>query len=183
MGSAPGAVACDARALHGSCTPGGYRDGMLMFVYVAVAAPWSTDLAHLEIGFRRRLDTVLEALRSDGYTPVVSCTWRSAALQDVLVQLPSGTQAAGGQSCHNRVDGEGRPAATAADVWDGGLTLGLFLGDPRTMAAQVGFLRALGRHADAAGLRWGGDWHGSPSAWSAHGLGWDPAHVESGRCR
>lgn len=44
------------------------------------------------------------------------------------------------------------------------------------------FLRALGAAAKDEGLRWGGDWHGKPSAWDSHGLGWDPAHVELTPC-
>ncbi len=60
------------------------------------------------------------------------------------------------------------------------------LGDPgvhRGVERVAPFLRVLGALAHAEGLRWGGDWHGQPSAWDTYGLGWDPAHLETGACR
>lgn len=143
--------------------------------------PWSTSPDALEADFRARLDQVLVALRTQGWDPVLTCTWRSDAVQDALHQRPSTTRAAGGQSCHNGTV-DGRPAARAADVWNGGLDLGVIAGDPDAMATQVPFLRALGDAARRQGLRWGGDWHGQPSGWDTWGLGWDPAHVERGPC-
>jgi hypothetical protein len=155
---------------------------LVLLVAAAFASPWSSDPEDLNPRFRARLDRVLGALRAEGYQPSLSCTWRSPELQDLLAGTGRATQAAGGQSCHNRTDADGRPAATAADVWARPLDLLLMLGAPARLASEVAFLRRLGVHARAEGLRWGGDWHGRDSVWSAWGLGWDPAHVEMGPC-
>jgi len=143
--------------------------------------PWSAELDALAPPFRARLETVLAALRADGWDPVVTSTWRSDEVQGVLHQLPATTRATAGRSCHNgSIDGQ--PAARAADVWQGGLALGVVAGVPSALEAQVPFLRALGAEARRAGLRWGGDWHGRDSVWDTWQLGWDPAHVELGPC-
>jgi len=102
-------------------------------------------------------------------------------VQDLLYEVGGGaTRARGGQSCHNHTVG-GEPASWAADVWDGGLSLGLMVGDHEALAAQVPFLHALGVAARAEGLAWGGDWS-RRAPWSELGLGWDPAHLEDRRC-
>ena len=102
-------------------------------------------------------------------------------MQDLIYEVAPGrsTQARGGQSCHDK-EHDGTPAALAADLWPHALDLRTLLGEPDPR--DVPFFRALGVAAKAEGLRWGGDWHGRASSWDAHGLGWDPAHVELGRC-
>jgi peptidoglycan L-alanyl-D-glutamate endopeptidase CwlK len=145
-------------------------------------ALWSTALTDLEPGFRARVERLLTRLRARGHDPVVGTTWRDPRAQDLLYALGGSTKAAGGKSCHNKVDAAGRPAARAIDLWSAPVDPGLVLGLPDRLAQEVPFLRDLGDLARAEGLRWGGDWRGRESVWSAHGLGWDPAHVELGRC-
>lgn len=43
---------------------------------------------------------------------------------------------------------------------------------------QADFYRALGRAAEARGLRWGGSWRRRDPTWARCDLGWDPGHVE-----
>ncbi len=156
---------------------------MLLAVATAFAIPgWSSSLDTLDHPLRSKLTAVLAALREEGFTPTLSNTWRSPAIQDVLARVGSATEASGGQSCHNHLDSDGQPASRAADIWNRPLDLRLMLGVESRLLQELAFLRALGRHAHAEGLRWGGDWHGHASAWTPHGLGWDPAHVELGRC-
>lgn len=140
-----------------------------------LAAAWSTSLADLDPAFAAEVDDLITTLEAAGFHPVASCTYRSPEVQDLLFRVGTATQAKGGESCHNQ--------RLAVDLWDGGLSLGLITGDAATMQAQTPFLRALGAAAHAAGLRWGGDWHGHTSAWDSWDLGWDPAHVEARRCR
>ncbi len=156
---------------------------MLAVLALAAAAPWSTETTDLDPAFRARVERVVTALERRGFTPHVGTTWRDPRVQDALFALGRSTKAAGGQSCHNVVDADGRPAARAIDLWNAPMGLDLLLGTVERLAAEAPFLHALGVEAKREGLRWGGDWHGRPSAWDAYGLGWDPAHVEMGRCR
>ncbi|MES2641010.1 MAG: hypothetical protein V4850_16080 [Myxococcota bacterium] len=155
---------------------------MLLLVPLALGSAWSTDLQDLDPAFRVVIDRVMTTLRSRGFTPHVGTSWRSPELQDLIFAVGKSTQAAGGESCHNHVDAAGKPAARAVDLWNAPVDLRLFTGATSRLEAEAPFLRALGEVARAEGLRWGGDWHGQPSAWDPYGLGWDPAHVEVRGC-
>lgn len=89
---------------------------LVLLAAAALASPWSSDPDDLHPRFRARLERVLGALRAEGYQPSLSCTWRSPELQDLLVGTGRATQAAGGQSCHNRTDVDGRPAPRLGGV-------------------------------------------------------------------
>lgn len=156
---------------------------MLLAIALAAAAPWSTDPADLDPAFRARVERVIAVLEGRGYTPHVGTTWRDPRVQDAIHAVGNATNAAGGQSCHNVVDAAGRPAARAIDLWNAPMGLDLFFGATERLAAEAPFLKALGEAAKREGLRWGGDWRGRESAWAAFGLGWDPAHLETGACR
>ena len=156
----------------------------MVFIVATVLAmdpPWSNDLADLDPGFRSTVVRLIDALGNQGFHPVPGCTFRSADAQDLIYRVGNATQARGGQSCHNWMV-DGKPASLAVDLWEGGLSAGIFLGLESSLAEQVPFLHALGKAAAAAGLPWGGNWKGHPSAWTSWGLGWDPAHVEDPRC-
>jgi peptidoglycan L-alanyl-D-glutamate endopeptidase CwlK len=158
---------------------------MFLLVPPTLAAPaWSSDLADLDPAFRARVDRVVSRLVTAGYAPVASCTFRSADTQDLLYGVAPGvaTRAKGGQSCHNHAAADGSPAAWAADLWNGGMNLGILAGLSYALDAQVPFLRALGAAARAEGVAWGGDWSHRPGPWADRGLGWDPAHLEDRRC-
>jgi hypothetical protein len=168
--------------MHGICTIDGYSKGMLLWVSLAAASPWSTDLADLDPAFRVTVERVMSALAAKGFTPHVGTSWRSPEVQDLLLAIGTSTKVGGGKSCHNRVDAAGRPAARAVDLWNAPLDLSLVVGTAARLEAEAPFLRALGVLARTEGLRWGGDWRGHPSVWDAYGLGWDPAHLEVRGC-
>ncbi len=155
---------------------------MLLFVPLSFATPWSTTLADVDPVLRRKIDALIVALTAQGFTPTVSNTWRAPEVQGLLQLGGRATKAGPGESCHNHVDAAGAPASRAVDLWSRPMDLPLVLGASERLAEEAPFLRALGVEAHRLGLRWGGDWHGHPSAWNAWSLGWDPAHVELGRC-
>jgi hypothetical protein len=141
-------------------------------------------VAHLDPRFRKKVDAVFGALRERGYEPRVRSAWRSPDRQDFIYDYgklrqhwlgggPS-TQARGGRSCHNQVDGDGRPASRAIDVFARGV---------KTTKAKARFYKALGEEAKKRGLVWGGDYKKRNKVWKRHGLGWDPAHIQMPRCR
>lgn len=145
---------------------------------------WSLD--NLEPKFRTKVDRVLDELREDGFHPRVASTWRSPDRQEFIYErgrlrqrvfggAPS-TQVRGGMSCHNTVELKDRtePAALAIDVMPGK--------SRRTSAEKAKFFRALGKAAEREGLLWGGRWKRSNATWAAHGLGWDPGHLQSRLC-
>jgi hypothetical protein len=165
-------------------TTPGYGTDMLVLIASALAAPpsWSMDLADVDSDLRDNVDRVMLRLRARGFDPRASCTFRSSEVQDTLFAFGGSTKARGGQSCHNHTS-HGEAASWAVDLWDGGLGLGLVAGRAEAMDAQVPFLNALGDEGRAEGLVWGGTWRGRSSAWTARGLGWDPAHLQDSRCR
>jgi hypothetical protein len=155
---------------------------LLLLALLAVAAASlrameRTDIAALHPDLRDPIQAVIARLESEGHTVRISATWRSPVRQEIIFHLSQlsqrlgrgpGTTLRGGRSCHNqRLDGE--PAAAAADLRGSRLL---------TISQQADFYKALGRAAKAKGLRWGGDWKHKNPIWAAHGLGWDPGHIE-----
>ncbi len=142
----------------------------------------SVSLDSLDPDFRARVQKVVLGLHKRGYSPRVVSSYRSPMRQDVIftastvsrfVGRGTYTQVSGGQSCHNHeVDGDA--AALAIDITDP---------HADTMRAKATFYKALGAEAKKAGLAWGGNWKRSNRAWRRYGLGWDPGHIESRRCR
>lgn len=151
----------------------------------------TSNFSDLDPAFQKKLSRIFKNLGKKGYHPRIYSSYRSNELQTFyfsgskklrdagLVEI---TKAKGGQSCHNRVDSMGRPAATAADIW--GAPYGAFLALKLDLnfQAHVQFFRALGDEVKREDLLWGGDWTSTRSIWSSEGLGWDPAHVQMGSC-
>ena len=92
-------------------------------------------------------------------------------------------RAKGGDSCHNKQDRSGKPAATAVDIW--GKPYGAFIAWKLDIHfnEHIRFFNALGKVVADVGLEWGGRWTSQHSIWTEHGLGWDPAHIQMGRCK
>ena len=152
-----------------------------------VAESWlgksSRSLEDLDPVFRGKVQRVLDRLRRQGYQPEIMSTYRSARRQDLIFELSQvarwlgrkpWTQARGGQSCHNSVDAQGQPAALAVDILDEQRQSG---------DDSAKFYHALGKAAAAQSLGWGGRWKRSNPYWKRKGLGWDPGHLQSWRCR
>ena len=138
-----------------------------------------------------RLSRVFAELESQGYQPQITRSYRSPDMQNFYhkmtktlskLHLTSVVEATSSRSCHSRSDYKGKPASTAVDVW--GYPAGALLGTPldSSVAKHVRFFEALGEAAVAEGLVWGGKWSNQQSMWQAHGLGYDPSHLQLGRC-
>jgi hypothetical protein len=147
---------------------------------VAVDASEREDLDALHPDVSDTIQAMIDRLQSEGHAVRISATWRSPVRQEVLFHLSllterlglgPGTTLRGGGSCHNQLH-NGEPASAAADL-RGARDL--------SIDEQADFYKALGRAARAHGLRWGGSWKRKNPTWAAHGLGWDPGHVEHRR--
>ena len=148
-------------------------------------------LDHLEPEFRVQIETLIERMEGHGYRVRVESTYRSERRQDFLYRLPlygrekgvrgGFTNAPGGHSCHNSVGVDGQPASLAVDLW--GYRFGPLLSlNRRALARHAEYFEVLGEEAKALGLNWGGDFSGE-SPWQSLGIGKDPPHVSSKRCR
>lgn len=144
----------------------------------------TNQLSDLHTEFRAEVGVVLQRLREEGHQPRVAATFRDATRQDFLFKasvvlhrwgMGRATQASGGRSCHNRTDEAGNPSSLAIDIVHGP--------EDQTLEQQARFYKALGRAARAQGLEWGGSWSQRNPVWKRFNLGWDPAHVQSRRCR
>lgn len=125
-------------------------------------------LARCDPAFRSRLVTVLATMRARGHQPAMIYTWRTLEKQAELYRQGASKVTF---SFHNAVDEQGKPAALAADLWDARWRS--FDDEDRAE-----FYMELGAIAKANGLAWGGDWARTDPRWAAHGLGWDPGHVQ-----
>ena len=137
----------------------------------------TADLDHLHPDFRKRVERIKQRLQADGHTVRVAATYRSPERQEFIYKASQvserlggspGTQARGGQSCHNQEIGR-VPASAAIDL-RGARDL--------DRAGQARFYKALGRAAAVEGLRWGGSWSRKNPVWARYDLGWDPGHIE-----
>lgn len=148
-------------------------------VLLAGLAPGGESTRHEDLhpDFRARIERVEERLRNQGYEVAVASAWRSDERQDAIWLVSQlleamgsspGTHVRGGESCHNQ-ELDGAPASAAIDLRPGRVL---------DLDARAEFYWALGRAAEAEGLRWGGRWSRSNPAWATYGLGWDPGHVE-----
>jgi hypothetical protein len=142
------------------------------------------SLDALDPDFRTKLERVLAVLRKRGYHPFVRSTYRSPRRQEAMYTYSKakelfgaspGTQARGGESCHNHRGEDGELASLAADVVPG-------KEDKQDTRSRARFYWALGKAAKQEGLRWGGSWAKTNPMWRKYGLGWDPAHVQSRSC-
>lgn len=142
----------------------------------------SIDPEDLDPRFLLKVSRVVKRLKKQGHSPVFGSTYRSPKRQDfiftvsiyaALLGRQPATYVRGGFSCHNRRK-NGKPAALAADIVPG---------DDLSLAQKARFYKALGKAARREGLIWGGAWKKSNPKWRDHGLGWDPAHIQSRRCR
>jgi hypothetical protein len=168
--------------------------GLLLGALLVAAHPRARNLvlpgverhrmADLESGFRRDVERVLAALRRRGFEPRVLVTYRDSRRQDLIhgvsrlaerLGLDPITRVRGGRSCHNRTGSDGEPAALAVDLGSSRSDL--------TLKQQACFYRALGAAARDRGLVWGGSWRRRNATWRRFGLGWDPGHIQSPRCR
>ena len=135
----------------------------------------STDLNTLEPSFKGMVETLISALETRGFETTVFTAFRSVESQiDKQRQGLSDVK----YSYHNFVNSQGRPAAQAVDLALTGVGWGPEdgAGADHELAAQ--YFKALGEEANKLGLEWGGDWSKRDPIWAAHGMGWDPAHVE-----
>lgn len=94
------------------------------------------DLANIDPTFRERVEELLRRLRADGYDPIVWEGRRSFARAEELQRR--GTGVAKSVHCYG----------LAVDIVD----------RLRRWNAPAAFWAALGRHAQALGLEWGGSW-------------------------
>ena len=147
----------------------------------------TADLDHLDRRFRKRVDKILIALRKQGFSPLVSSTFRSPAYQDFLYNIsqlvkPLGlsgfTSKKGGGSHHNRMR-KGKPASRAVDLRAHMITPLTSLQLDPYMDEHVRFFKALGKLAKKHRLKWGGNpkVYTRHSVWKQYGLGWDPGHI------
>ena len=145
----------------------------------------------LDPRLQQKLARVFRELNERGYEPQVTRAYRSSEMQDFYHELTKAlnklhlvdvVDAPPDRSCHSRSDGQGKPASTAVDVW--GYPAGALLGSPldSNLFKHAHFFKALGEIAEAEGLVWGGKWSNQHSMWQEHGLGYDPSHLQLGRC-
>ncbi|HJO66204.1 peptidoglycan-binding protein [Sphingomonas sanguinis] len=115
------------------------------------SSKWAQDkkLASLEPGFRRKIETVLQTLRAQGFRPKIVFGWRSVAVQQELMRRGVTKVRF---SFHNAQTPQGRPNAWAVDIVDERWSWN----EPDCHI----FFRALGKAGKAQGLVWGGDWTG-----------------------
>lgn len=133
--------------------------------------PRIRDIDKLDAGFRAVVETLLERLCEDGIPVVVYETLRTPERQDYLFhQHVTKLQGMQGPHCHGlAVDFildvlkvTVRKREGYLDAWDDET--------PLPVAAWM----ALGHHAEALGLQWGGRFKPIKS----NGLGWDCPHVQ-----
>ena len=152
----------------------------------------SNRLDELHPRLESKMKSIIAQLTKRGFTPKVYSTYRSPEMQDFYYSVSKGgrvfgaspmTRSKGGESCHNKQDKSGKPAATAVDIW--GKPYGAFLSLRLDIHfnEHLRFFNALGKIVADEGLEWGGRWTSQHSIWADHGLGWDPAHIQMGRCR
>ena len=79
-------------------------------------------------------------------------------------------RAKGGESCHNKQDRSGKPAATAVDIW--GKPYGAFIAWKLDIHfnEHIRFFNALGKVVADVGLEWGGRWTSQHSI--GQSMGW-----------
>jgi len=129
-------------------TPSVAREGM--FAMPAVKSERLTleeKLATLEPTMRPKIESVLAALRTQGFQPKIYFAWRSLAEQkEIFLRGNSKVQFSFHTAYKN-----GKPNAYAVDIIDKRWAWG-------ADAAKNGFWEALGKAGKAEGLYWGGDW-------------------------
>jgi hypothetical protein len=151
----------------------------------------SNHLYHLHPQLQKKAVVIVSSLEEKGFTPKIYTTYRSSEMQDFFYSFSNGgrvlgvspmTRARGTQSCHTKKDKEGKPSSTAFDIW--GKPYGAFLALQLDVnfSDHVRFFNALGVVVKEQNLEWGGRWTSQQSVWTKHGLGWDPAHIQMGRC-
>jgi peptidoglycan L-alanyl-D-glutamate endopeptidase CwlK len=116
------------------------------FVWSGSAESWSEaqKLASLHPAFRKKIEAVLQDMRSEGRDAKVFFGWRSQQRQAELVKAGRSKVSF---SFHNAMVDASTPAALAVDIvsqskgWN-----------------DMDFFHALGRIGKKHGLYWGGDW-------------------------
>lgn len=114
------------------------------------SAQWPEEkkLQSIHPNLRPKVQAVLEALRKRGFQPKIFFGWRSVAVQ---LEIYSRGDSKVKFSFHNAQKPDGTPNSYAADIIDSRYGWS-------TQAQTSGFWKALGEHAKAQGLYWGGDW-------------------------
>jgi len=151
----------------------------------------SNNIEYLHPQMQERVKAIVKSLNKSGFQPRIYTTYRSAEMQDFyysvssagkVLGIPAMTRARGGQSCHNKKNKAGLPASTAVDIW--GKPYGAFLSLRLDINfnQHIRFFKALGVVVKEHGLEWGGRWTSQHSVWTQYDLGWDPAHIQMGRC-
>lgn len=128
--------------------------------------------ATLDPNLAEKWDRIAARLRAAGWRPFIIVGWRSPAQQRWLYRAGRSKVE---WSYHCMITPDGEPAALAIDIGDSryeGKT------DAASVARAAAFYKALGVEAAREGLTWGGSWSKSSPTWAAHGLGWDPMHVQ-----
>ena len=145
----------------------------------------------LDPRLQERVKRVFDSLEAQGYEPQITRSYRSVEMQEFYhrlskslkrLRLTSVVEAPPQRSCHSRSSAKGKPASTAVDIW--GFPAGALLGTvlDSSLDHHARFFKALGEAAEAEGLVWGGKWSNQPSMWQEYGLGYDPSHLQLGRC-
>ena len=151
----------------------------------------SNHLYDLHPQLQKKASAIVNSLQDKGFSPRITTTYRSSDMQDFFYSVSSAgkkfgispmTRAKGNQSCHTKKDKEGNPSSTAFDIW--GKPYGAFLALQLDVNFNdhVQFFKALGSVVKEQKLEWGGRWTSQQSVWTSYGLGWDPAHIQMGRC-
>jgi peptidoglycan L-alanyl-D-glutamate endopeptidase CwlK len=126
--------------------------------------PVIRSLIGLAPKFRLAVDRTLAAMHRDGFDPVVAETLRTEDRQAFLYGFGRDYDDGRGIVTNSR---------TAAQTWHGYGLAADIISATRRWNAAADFWQALGIHARANGLEWGGDWASFP----------DRPHVQWGKCR
>ena len=149
---------------------------------VDAAKSSSRDLDSLEPNFKTLVEQLITNMESRGFKTNVVSAYRSLDSQiEKFNEETSKTK----YGYHNFLDSGGNPASQAVDLVD--KSVGYGGEDPASSKHRKAaeYFKALGEEARKLGFtgsggigRWGGDYSQSNPLWAAHGMGWDPAHVE-----
>lgn len=114
------------------------------------SSKWSEakKLDSLDSRMRAKTQSVLQALKDEGFKPKIVYAWRSVAVQRRLVDEGKSRVSF---SFHNAQERDGTPNAYAADIIDRRWAWS-------DAAEDNGFWAALGRAAKDEDLYWGGNW-------------------------
>jgi hypothetical protein len=119
------------------------------------------DLEALHPTFRRKVEALLARMRADGFDPMVWETYRTPARAKLL--------SARGTGAKPRADG-----SIPIGMHQLGLAVDIVSSSKR-WSPKPTFWVALGKHAKALGLTWGGAWRNPKTG----KLGWDKPHVQA----